>query len=281
MPATTQISLEQLEGQYGGDLVFLFKGSAPFTPSKDKPHIPMGVVLSREEDGRVLCYECEEWYDNVLSHVNHHHKMDTKEYREKYGLNRWTPLTSRRTSKKMAESRKARAAKQGKVMKKVWAEFRRTGRSPHPKGQKMSVQYRNQYNTCPAQLRGRMELLAAKVGRSPVISDAREHDPTLETSIKHYFGRWNEAKKAFGFDVIKQGDSGVQAKKQEADLIYAVRAYVGQHGKLPWRAGARKNPKEFEHSNAVYARRWGSYRRAWAACGIAYDTDTREWVVIN
>lgn len=56
--------------------------------------LPPKGVISRDEEGRVICHVCGRAYDKLTVHVQQRHKMSKEHYLETYGLNRGAKLTS-------------------------------------------------------------------------------------------------------------------------------------------------------------------------------------------
>lgn len=68
----------------------------PVMPAKARP----GQMDHHMEGRAVECHICGDWYRSVGHHVRQVHKISPAEYRQRFGLNRSTPLCSREYSQK-------------------------------------------------------------------------------------------------------------------------------------------------------------------------------------
>jgi hypothetical protein len=256
MSVTTK---EELKTLLGEDITFVFKGTEPFTTVEHSKH-PLGVLI--EKNGKVLCFECDKWFKSIGLHA-HTHGMTANQYKEKYGFDQASGLCSVAISR--AHSLRATANLKNGAYHGFQAGNSLGNRPSSPI--KHSMQARNRRGICPEQIKYRLQLLAAKVGMSPSVSDANKHDRGLYPATVHHYGGWNEAKRALGLETYTGGTScKTTCTKNIADLIYDLRAYIDEYHTLPWIANQRQN--NFPHSMTVYMGHWGSVRKAWQHCGI-------------
>ena len=261
MKEKLMLSNNDLRKVWGSDITYLFKGNEPFTPTPSKPEAPMGMLIARAEDGKVCCYECKGWFNSLGTHI-YSHKMTANEYREKYGFALDDPLCSKQTSQNHAQAFFSSAEKGVKHNRVSFSERKR---SIYPRN-KLSVKTKNSRNTCPAQMRKRWELVCCKLPDSFTEKEGYLLDSTAVDWAKKYYGTFNKAKEFLG-KVIPLNQI---KKKNEADLIYDLRGFVSDNGKIPWKKEGTISIrlKDFPHARDVYSRRWGSLTKAYKVCGI-------------
>ena len=151
------------------EIELVFKGSEPFIVNDDG--FPLGVLISRTRDQKVLCFLCGKWWSHLSSHIAGTHKMTSDEYKEMFGFNQSAGLVSRPLSENMSKHSK-KLKKQGKT------------KNPPKSTKKASnrMQRKNALNTCPAQYIARYRLVENKLGRPPKINEMDKHD----SGVSHY-----------------------------------------------------------------------------------------------
>ena len=263
---------KEIENRLGKDITFLFKGNEPYTPIKNPKgeDVPGGTLI--EKNGKVQCYECGKWFKSVGSHVKEH-GMTVREYKEKYGYNFKAGLCSKETSGKYSKEALQRI-KSGSL-----PTFSKGCANGGPKGgtcrKIIQLQRQNKRNTCPAQYEERLKLLVAKFGPSFTQKQCDEFDRGLGHWIYEKHGNLTKFKKKF-----KLTPNEEKIKKDDADLIYDLRKYVEDMGRLPWKTReSMRRLDNFPHSIICYRNSWGATRKAWLHCGIRRVG--KDWEVIN
>lgn len=154
--------------ELGKDIIPLQKSIPPYMPVK-KGYGYQGVTLYSQSQDRVQCHVCGLWLKALKNHLKAH-KIGSVEYRNKFGLYKYEPLTalglrraltitSKRSYKKRIKNgeepfyKKARIHGKPKILPKEWGT------------QKM--QFRNKHGTCDAQLCFRYSETKRKLGREP------------------------------------------------------------------------------------------------------------------
>lgn len=272
------LTTKDLKTQCGDNITFLFKGTEPFTETKNGK--PAGVLIER--DGKIQCYECGKWFKTLGRHVKCTHKMTVWEYKEKYGFNKKAGLCSKKVSKAHSDSAIKRG--QGMIGAKNFKKIERITNGNL--GKKLSIQSKNKRFTCPAQYDSRLELLMMKGGEMTVLQAKKMDCGAFRWGVKNY-GSWNKTRKHFGLPVS-------QNKKEKADLVYDLREYVKDYNESPWyfwnTAGHRKHETKngFLHSVNCYRRHFGSMVKARLHCGIKVtkkcidgNSQRRYWEVID
>ena len=129
-------------------------------PTKPRPEIGDPIdegtygVLDVSEDGeQVRCHICGEWFRSVSSHAALAHDVDSRTYRERYGLPRMLPLISPAVSRARSEGAKSRIGSAG------WQRFEEA-RDPQA-----ASNARDFTNPSPVTMRGRAGRVAAVTPR--------------------------------------------------------------------------------------------------------------------
>jgi hypothetical protein len=265
------LTKQDLKIKYGDDIVFLFKGDEPFTEINNHP---AGMLIER--DGKVMCYECGKWFKSLGRHISTH-RMKLDEYKEKYGFNKNCGLCSKEVSFNASE-RFTDMHKKG-IIKPPTGELLCKAREKANLariGTKTTMQYKNQHDTCPEQLRKRMELLVSKFGETVTVKEARTFDYGLVTRAKEYEGGWNKFKESFGIKINEIN----KKTKDIADLIYDIRRFVISSNRLPWYGKKQVVLDGFPHIKGTYKNYFGSYRKAWLHCGLKRES-RNFWLTVD
>lgn len=255
------LTTKKLKIKNGDDITFLFKGQEPFTG--DSKGNPLGVLIER--DNKVKCYECGGWYESLATHCRLAHKMTAKDYKIKYGFNLGAGICSKRISKMYRD----------RAIKNNFANYGRKNLIPGAgkrKGKPMSMQQKNATGkgpeikgTCPEQIKGRLARMIAKYGKSFTKENCYEAQESgiVSWAISQY-GSFNKMKLKNNLDI------NIVGLKNEADLIYDLRIYVGNNETVPFKevGGVDTVLDGFPHSRSAYVKRWGSWRKAMQSCGV-------------
>lgn len=182
---------------YGEDILLTFKGSPPFVAHPEDPNVPMGVLISRESDGKLLCYDCKKWFDHISTHViGGHGYKNVAQYKEKYGFNRKAGLVSAAVSAKIS------------CLSRSENKIKNIKGTRCPKGiTRNSMQTKNSHNSCPAQYRERFKTICRAAGRMVSFVEASSIDRGLTNAFRGD-GRWtalrDEISIELGFPLSKQ-----------------------------------------------------------------------------
>lgn len=263
----TTTTKEELKTIHGEDILFVFKGTEPFTTLPDTK-TPLGVLI--EKDDKVLCFECGSWHTRLGHHI-HSHNLTARTYKQKYGFKLSSGLCSTKVSGVLSKAATDGVENGTTIGFQPGNMFQRLRKNiPNTTS---SMQTRNKRSLCPEQIKYRMQLLAAKVGHSPSVPDALRYDSSLPEAVTRFYGNWNEGKKMFGFEIytpekpfLKTNEQKYKQSKPIADLVYDLRDYIQKYQTLPWVKNRRQNG--FPHSKPTYLQRWGSSIKAWEHCGI-------------
>lgn len=160
------------------------KSIPPYMPYKEG-HGYLGVLLVDTDTDRVQCHLCGRWYKMVNGkHLEKIHKLTSVEYKEKVGLYKSEPLMSYKTLSKF------RTTNRNKSRKNLTngPRFRKGGRNGNNEGSK-TIQFKNRYGTCDAQLKFRLDELILKYGRVPTTEEAG----ALAHTFARRYGNWTRA----------------------------------------------------------------------------------------
>lgn len=146
---------------------FLYKQKAPFVPSGVSVS---GALEYNQEEDKIRCHECGEWFDALGVHVKHAHQITAREYKRKHALKLGTALVNERLRVTLAAKASLRPGQveRAKHMRKVSTGHRAGGASIC---RTSYMEQRNERNTCPAQLPKRIQKLAHNLGRTPSVTE--------------------------------------------------------------------------------------------------------------
>lgn len=110
--------------------------------------IPNKGEITYDERGRIICHICGRAYDKLTSHIKQAHKIDSNEYKERFGINRTFSLTSESFKTKCRENvNKNDAIKRLKHFEKGEANYLDENGNVRA-AKKRRLQYvKNRYNT--------------------------------------------------------------------------------------------------------------------------------------
>lgn len=257
---------EDLWNRYGTDIVFLFKGDEPYVETLGHP---MGVLIER--DNKVLCNECENWFESLGGHLKTHN-LTAPEYKKRYGFNKHAPLCSTVFSKKARQASINARKRNPELLEKyktglekthiIHRKKRELNQDPR-KGTHKRMQALNARNSCPEQIRQRYRLLQAKYGKDVGLNTIRTVDSGVESWAVRHYGSWNNFKEALGEPIDTSS-----YRANIADLIYTLREYVAKYKELPWNVYTKACKHDFPYSHTPYKTQWDNMKRALLACGI-------------
>jgi hypothetical protein len=153
--------------------VFLYKQKAPFVPSGVSIQ---GALEYDEEEDKVRCHECGEWFEWMGPHVWFKHGMTARQYKIAHGLNLTSALINERGRIARALGQASRGGEQLR------------GKSPRSGGRytrrACNFESRNARGRCAAQLLDRIKHIALQLGRSPSQRDLEAHGVYLPSAYR-------------------------------------------------------------------------------------------------
>lgn len=128
----------------------------------------MGVVAEDVGTGKLQCHICGKWYEGMTTHVWATHKINTLQYKERFGLFRGTPLRSRRIRKIQSETMHKMRKKDAKHRHK-FPKGEPNKAAGNRKGQKKPLENQNRFGVCDLQVVDKIRILADKLGKTPTL----------------------------------------------------------------------------------------------------------------
>lgn len=172
------------------------KSIPPYMPYT-KGHGYLGILLLDTDKDRVQCHICGRWYKALSKHLTVH-GMNTNQYKDDVGLYRKEPLMSLKTMYKFRDTNnKTKSAPNLERGHNIISGARK-GRSV-PNGSQ-TMQWKNKFGTCDAQLRFRLEEAIKRLGRVP----KTEEEPRLASTLERRFGSWTKALNFYGYEPFQQ-----------------------------------------------------------------------------
>lgn len=164
------------------------KAVPPYMPYT-KGHGYLGVLLVDTEKDRVQCHLCGRWYKSLGAHLKIHKETATS-YKKEVGLFKREPLMSYKT---VALFRRKNSNK-SKGNLTNGTRFRSGFRNGNGDGSK-TMQFKNRYGTCDAQLGFRLSEAVKKYGRVPF----SDEEATLANVLGRRYGSWSKGLEAYGY----------------------------------------------------------------------------------
>lgn len=260
MPAT----LADIQAKYGDSVYPLYKEQAhePYMETSSGNGVA-GEVLYDELADKVLCNECDKWFESVQSHVKSH-KLTPTAYKEKYGILKKVALCSIKLS--MIRSKT--------LMERIDKGVFRRGRFPHLQkdfNRKVlsgvqKIGYKNTKGLCDAQIAARLIICRDMAGAKSIESkDVSKHDPRLYAVLVRRYGSVVLACKALG--IVFSGAGCSSMRYEDSEIIAILRNWVTRNKRIP-------NWKEYQSSSQglpsfkVMANHFGSWRRIKMMAGL-------------
>ena len=235
---TSQVHLKRL---LAGQAAPAFTpASADVVKVLDPAFFPGMGALNEDKRGRLQCpvRDCGEWYGNLAQHLSHAHRTigGANAVRIALEIPRRAPLMSAVFKRRFKErfvgvdmTARFRGRSNAGALKHATEGDRMRMRSAAARTAHSMAQ-RNWADTCPAQLRSKIEALAAKIGRSPTTRDfAAEYGDSARSMVMNVFGSWNNAVSLAGLT-----PANTRRCQTEKDTVCrALLEWHRQHGDLP------------------------------------------------
>ena len=247
----------------GLELDTLFKVEGPFKEIEDG-FGAYGVIHVHPETGDPMCHVCGKFFANLGLHARAH-KLDSRQYREKFSIMQSYPLVSKKLSAKFKEAADARNLryknnhwiKARKLRGKKWLH-KKAGRSNHLAT--LTEARKNINNICDLQLAHRYLLLADEFGGQPSKLDVQRNDPALLSAIMRRYKTINNFRRVNDLEVIKPQPG----EYSDAILIGVLRRFFKDYHRIP-------KTKDFTGTSPSWktiCHRFGSWRKAMSVAGI-------------
>jgi hypothetical protein len=144
-----------------------WKWVPPFEPVKNGFGF-MGVLAEDTGSGKIQCHICGKWFEVMTTHIYAAHKMNSKQYNEKFGLFRSTALKSMRIRKIQSEV----MMKMRRSHPKHRIKFKKGNTEcANRKGWQKPVEGRNRYGLCDLQVKDKIMKMKDRLGRTPALTE--------------------------------------------------------------------------------------------------------------
>ena len=203
------------------------KLQAPFIPVSNG-YGYQGNLLYDDVEEKIQCHECGEWFTQLTHFHLRKHNFAPDEYRDKFGLNKTTSLTSSELAERKAQI-SAKSYVWGKMTPEEFAEFFKKKLKQYRKrdkqlkrskgyGRRLNVETMNRYRTCPLQVEERLTKIVDKLGKAPLVKELDAIDSSLFLILSKRFKSYTNALHYFGLRPNK-GSSNRNYKKSYLDQL--------------------------------------------------------------
>lgn len=228
-------------------LISLYKAQPPFFKVK-KGYGYQGVVMYDPIEKRLQCHICGKFFKTIGQHIKKHN-VSAIRYREIYGLNRTTslssPLTHSMRSKQAYKLIKKRSIAFIKAMQKKAIKARKGKTFP------FRVQNNNKNSTCKLQIKSRFDKIHKKMKRLPKF---KELDSALGGSIEYYYGKYSNFLKHYKIE------HSFQKTYSKKELVRELKDFKKNFGREPHQSDIKGN--KLKISLKPFTRIFGSWEKA-------------------
>lgn len=156
----------------------------------------MGTLLCTKDGEKIQCHKCGDLFPELREHIKLAHNLDPRQYKDKYGLNRTTPLISpvmrEKYIRRVEKKRMPFWMLNDKTKEEYLTELRRRSllarkARKKEKKRKYTSEQLNKFGTCPKQIEERFISLYEKKGTVPTFTELREEDNALLCVIYRRF----------------------------------------------------------------------------------------------
>jgi hypothetical protein len=243
---------------------FLYREKGPWVRSGKS--IAGALELDQEED-RVRCHECGEWFEALYVHIKSH-QITAREYKIRHRLRAHSALINERIRKLHSD----RAAQAFIDHPERLASRKGKGRFAAPRRPAVSLELRNKRHICPEQLLADVRKLGNWLGKTPSQSEALNADVITAGAVQSIcagsaalalnVSGWNEVVRMAGF-VANPKRAG---NPFGADyLIERLRDFYVRFGRLPRTTDVFRG---LLPAIRAFYREFGSWANALRAAGL-------------
>lgn len=130
-----------------------------------------GVVLEDAKSGKIQCSICGEWFEQMAMHLRFAHKINSADYKKRFGLLQSTALKSKRM--RLAQSKIIISLR--KSNKKCRYKFEKNNLfAGNRKNKPKAEESKNKYGVCDLQIMQRIIELKEELGKTPTLIDLRD-----------------------------------------------------------------------------------------------------------
>jgi len=232
-----------------------------------------GVLLGTVDKKKVQCHVCGELFKSVQAHVFQKHKLNSKQYKDKFELARETALISedeRQRRKEltlkwlasMSDEEKQEWQRKAQEKYREWIKKKREIRTQP----RITLETKNKRGTCPDQLLQKIRDVHEVLGKTPTKRDFIDHYESQRYMHIIYatFGSWTKAVKMAGLKPVVQERKG-GGRYSDEELLEYLDIFYRENGKPPTETDCRRG---LVPDSNIYRRRFGSFTRARELAGI-------------
>lgn len=181
----------------------------------------MGALLATKDGSKIQCHICGKLYEGLNMHIQHMHKMTTREYKEKFEIAYQTALVSEtrrqilkdKTMKWLQSMTKEELSEFNLNKMKKLREYL-AKKLEHRMQPKLTLESKNKRGTCPDQLLEKINVCAKSIGHSPTKMEFIDFYASQKYIhiIYKTFGSWDKAKKMAGHEILKSDSNNLKGK---------------------------------------------------------------------
>jgi len=245
--------MEQLKN-YPKRVIPLYKPEPPFQEIKNGYGF-MGVILLDTQKNKIQCHICGGWFALFGSHLKNAHRINSRQYKEKFGLNMGTPLCVPSLSKKLSKVMRRNHRKYPIEMRSGNLKKAIKNSLKSPARRRASIQKRNMSGRCNVQIKERLREIALSNGGNISSRELKKKDYRLWKAIEYWFPSFNIAKKMAG---IRR--NSIKKRLEDKTLLRILRDYHRKFHRFP--SQYILETKKGLPNASTYRRHFGSYENA-------------------
>jgi len=229
-----------------------------------------GCLLNTIDGSKVQCHVCGKLYISLQAHAVQAHKLNSRDYREKFDLTHSTALVSEeeRERRKIATIRlfaSMTPERRAEIKRMSIAGTMRCKKGGHRF--KIRLETKNKRGTCPDQLIAKIQEIAKKMGHTPSLADFI--DQTGGQRFKHLifttFGSWKNALKIANLQPKEWAVSPYKKRYDDEELLEMLEMFAREHNTMPTATDCKRG---LLPSYDVFLRRFGTMENARYKAGI-------------
>lgn len=188
MPEYPAITSNKIEYDSPSGFVNIGKYIPPFEEVK-KGFGYKGVLVEDFKSGKIQCHICGNWFDQMARHLQTH-KINSQEYKQKFGLSVSTALKTKKMRLKQSEVMIKLNKENPKCFNRSHIGFgKNNSYAGNRKNKSKSAETINKYGVCDLQIIDRVLKLKGKLGKTPTLIDLKnEYGGGF---ILHIYKRYN------------------------------------------------------------------------------------------
>lgn len=222
----------------------------------------LGVITTNNDKSHIQCHICGYYYANLGTHIQRGHKLNTREYKQTYGLRLDRGLCSPKFREECI--RRFHNASDDVRAKRIQGlqQARKSLNKKYQKGWRKKMDYslenKNENGTCPDQLLDKIKSYVDKYGHTPGQNDFRkEYTGGALEAVYRTFGSWSNAVKICG---LEQKNPAFNRTHSRETLIFIMQEFYDKWQRKPSYADFKDRNGLPSHTNLY--KYFGSYPKA-------------------